>query len=102
MATINIYVTFKNKTEGKKIASALLKKKLIACANLFPISSMYWWKGKVKNSTETAALLKAPERNWHTIKNEIQKMHSYDVPCIEKIDSTTTREFNKWVKSTTK
>ena len=41
------YVTCKNKTEAKKISKHLLNKKLVACSNMFPVSSMYWWNKKI-------------------------------------------------------
>lgn len=102
MKLITVYVTFKNKAEAKKIANALLKKKLIACATFMPIESSFWWKGKIDNAKEVAALLTTKDVNWNKIKNEIKKMHSYEVPCIEKTEFVATKEYENWVISTTK
>ncbi len=102
MSLITIYVTFKNKVEAKKIATALLKKKLIACVTFYPIESIFWWKSKITSAKEYASLLTTTSSHWDKVKNEIEKMHSYDIPCIEKSNSTATKEYTNWVKKVTK
>lgn len=99
---IVIYATFKNQLEAKKIASHLLDKRLIACANLFPIKSLYLWKGKTVSDNEVAGFFKATEKNWNKTKTEIKKLHSYEVPCIEKIKIEADMKYSEWIKSTTK
>lgn len=101
MSFIIIYTTNKNFEEAKKIANYLLENKLIACANFFPISSSYLWKGKIKNSSEVVSILKTREENFEKIKQEIKSLHSYETPCIIKIDVEANEEFEKWVKEET-
>jgi periplasmic divalent cation tolerance protein len=95
---IVIGVTFKDKKEAKKIISSLIKEKLIACANIFPIESMFLWNNKVCNEKEVFALMKTKKNNYNKIKNFINKMHSYDVPLIESwnIDNINTK-YNSWL-----
>src|SRR3989344_3715243 len=50
MSFIIAYITHKNIEEARKIGEHLLKKKIVACVNYFPIDSAYWWKGKIKIS----------------------------------------------------
>ncbi|HII39727.1 MAG TPA: divalent-cation tolerance protein CutA, partial [Thermoplasmata archaeon] len=38
------YVTAPNRASARRIARAVLPDRLAACANLGPISSMYWWR----------------------------------------------------------
>ena len=49
---ITVYTTHPDLKTAKRISSVLLKKRLIACANFFPITSMYWWEGKIQNDSE--------------------------------------------------
>jgi periplasmic divalent cation tolerance protein len=42
-----IYITNPSKKEAKRLAKHLIEKRLIACANIFPIESLYWWKNKL-------------------------------------------------------
>lgn len=91
-----IYITCKDNIEAEKISLHLLEKRLIACANLFPIKSMYWWENKIVNDTETVIITKA--FNFERIKEEVKKIHSYSVPCILKIDVEANEEYIGWLK----
>lgn len=94
---IAVYAVFKNEKEAKEISKKLIKKKLIACANLFPIKSLYRWKGKLNEERECAALLKTAGKNFDLIKKEIERTHSYEIPCIEKINVKTNKKYEQWV-----
>ncbi len=95
---IILYVACKDNAEAKKISKHLLEKKLIACANLFPIESLYNWKGKLTEDKETVLILKALKNNYKKIKGEIKKLHSYDTPFIGKINVDVNKEYKKWSK----
>ncbi|MFA5022255.1 MAG: divalent cation tolerance protein CutA [Patescibacteria group bacterium] len=99
---IEIYVTFPNRLEAEKITNQLLKNRLVACATFFPITSRYWWQGKLSRSKEIAAFLITTNKNWLKTKTEIKKMHSYQVPCIKKIKFEANKEYENWVKDVTK
>lgn len=95
---ISIYVTCKDEDEAEKIAKKLLEKRLIACANISPIKSLYWWKGKINNDEEVAMIMKTKKGKFEEIKNEIKKIHSYEVPCICSWDiKQVNEEYSKWL-----
>lgn len=95
-------MTCKNAKEAEKIATHLLKKRLIACANMFPVKSLYRWKGKLARETETAVLIKAPKKNLNSIEREIKKIHSYTVPCISFIQiHRVNKECQQWIDEVT-
>jgi len=102
MAFVTIYVTHKNLAQAKKVANHLLKKRLIACANFWPIKSAYWRKGKIQNDNEIVTILKTKKENWPKIKTEIKKIHPYEVPCIEKINVEADIDYEDWIKRITK
>jgi periplasmic divalent cation tolerance protein len=102
MSIIIVYITYPNMKEAKKIISHLIQKKIIACANFFPVESCFFWKGKVENSKEIVSIAKTKKANWKKIKLEVKKMHSYETPCILKFDVEANEEFESWVKSETK
>lgn len=93
-----VYITCKDKKEAKKISRHLLEKRLIACANIFPIESAYWWQGKIVDDKEYAILAKTPARNYNKIKIEVKKIHSYTTPCICLLDAECNKEYADWVK----
>ena len=91
-----VYTTCKDKKEAKKMAMHLLKKRLIACANIFPIKSMYWWKGKIINENESVIIAKTNDKNFKKVINEVKKVNSYSIPCILKIDAIANKEYGQW------
>ena len=99
---ISVYITCKDKKEAIKISKHLLKKRLIACSNIFPIKSMYWWNKKIVNDNEIVILAKTTNKNYEKIKKEVKKLHSYDIPCILKINIKANKEYEKWVKKETR
>ena len=92
-----IYITCKDEEEAVKISKHLLDKKLIACSNMYPIRSMYRWQGEIQDEKEFVMMAKTKEKNFGKIKEEVKKIHSYDVPCILKIDAEANASYDKWV-----
>ena len=101
MGFIIIYVTYPNMDEAKEAVFYLIEKKLIACANYFPIKAASNWTGKVVECEEVVAILKTKTENWQKVKSEVKKIHSYKVPCIMKLDVESNEEYDSWVKSET-
>ncbi len=95
---ILVYITCKDQKQAKDISKHLLDKKLIACANLHPIESMYWWKGKIQEDNEVVVIAKTKDSNYDKVKGEVKKIHSYDVPCILKIKAEANEEYRKWIE----
>ena len=102
MATVMIISTFPDKKSISKIANHVVKKKFAACVNITKISSVYSWKGKIENQSEYLALFKTTKKNKTNLKNEIKKLHPYDVPEIAEIDITSiNKPYLKWVVDST-
>ncbi len=93
------YITCKNKAEAEKIANHLLKKKLIACANIFPINSLYKWKGKLQKDKEFVLLAKTQKNKSLSLEKEVRGIHSYEIPCILQINAKANKEFGEWLKN---
>lgn len=86
-----IYITCKDINEAKKISRHLIEKKLVACANIFPINSIYSWENEIKEANEVVVLLKT-NNSYEKVETEIKKLHSYDTPAIY---SWTVDKINK-------
>jgi periplasmic divalent cation tolerance protein len=58
---IQVFTTTETRGAAEKIAKALIEKRLAARAQIFgPLSSMYWWKGKLENSEEWGGCSRIP------------------------------------------
>lgn len=97
-----ISVTCKNKKEATAIARALLKKKLVACANLWPVGSIYWWKNKLVTSREVVLACKTTTRNVTAATKLIGPLHSYEVPVITVEKVTANKKAIQWATGVTK
>ena len=94
------YIIASNKKEAEKIATKLLDKKLIACANVISnVNSYFVWKNKVQNSKEIIICGKTTSKNQKKIIHEVKKLHSYSVPCVIFFDiKNGNKDFLEWIK----
>lgn len=83
MSFIVVYVTAKDRAEGRKIAQHLLAKKLAACVNIVNgIESHYRWQGKLECSKEVLLVIKARKIHFAKLTKAVKEIHSYQVPEI--------------------
>ena len=99
---IFVYITNPSKEAARKISKHLLDKHLIACANLFPIESIYRWKGKIKEEKEYALIVKTLDKHFGRIKREVETTHPYSIPCIVKIPVSSNLKYFTWIKKEVK
>lgn len=99
---IMFYAPCKNKKEARSIAKALLEKKLIACANIFPSESIYEWEGKLRQEKESILIIKTLNRQESEVKKTIKQLHSYDTPAIIKLTGVVNQKYLSWMEKTIK
>jgi len=102
MSFIVVYITHPDMTTARRIASHLLEKRIIVCANFIPITSIYWWEGKIEDTCEVVSIVKTRKENWPRLKAEVEKTHPYKVPCIMKLTAEANKKFEDWIRSETK
>ena len=98
MKIILVYTTNPDEKTAKNIGDILLKEKLIACYNLFPIKSGYFWQGKKEESNEFVGIFKTTKEKWSKLKKRIKEIHPYKIPCILKFEMEANKEYYQWVK----
>jgi periplasmic divalent cation tolerance protein len=80
---IIVIVTTANKQEAENIAQQLLKKRLIACANITgPVSSLFHWSGKLEKAAEYLIFMKSRKDLFDKLAETVKALHSYEVPEI--------------------
>jgi periplasmic divalent cation tolerance protein len=81
---IVVLVTCGSAKEARKIARAVVEKRLAACANILtsPVRSVYRWKGRVESAKEFLLIIKTTKARFPKLKTEVTRLHSYDVPEI--------------------
>jgi len=78
-----VIMTTSNKEEAVRIVRALLEERLIACANIMdPVSSFFWWQGKIEEEKEVLVIMKSHETLFKKLSKRVMELHSYDTPEI--------------------
>ena len=102
MSFIFIYITAPNKREARKIAEAVITNKLAGCANFFPMTSIYRWKGKLHHGSEVILILKTIAGKAPLVKKVIEKMHPFETPCITLIPVKPNQKYARWLQEQVK
>ena len=79
---IVITIAFGNKNAARELGKKLVEQKLVACAQLFPIQSIYRWDNAIQADDECLLQAKTTEANIENIEKLVTKEHSYEVPEI--------------------
>ncbi len=79
-----ILTTAGSADEAKKIAHALVERRLASCVNIIPrIESVYRWKEQVESAEEWLLLIKTRKDAFERVRAAIEELHSYELPeCI--------------------
>ena len=93
-----IMAAFPDKDSAKKTAKLLVERRLAACVQMFPIESVYLWKGEVRDENEIMLYIKSKTVLFGEISAAIRANHSYEVPEIIQIPITDgLPEYLKWI-----
>jgi len=95
-----ILVTCGSLTEARKIARAVVEKRLAACVNviLAPVESVYRWKEKVEKAKEFLLVIKTTGRRVEALQQEIARLHSYEVPEFLVLDlGGGSKKYLEWL-----
>jgi len=98
MSFIAIYITFGSEESAKKVSHPLIKKKLVACYNVFPIASAYWWQEEIQTDNEFVAIVKTVPEMWDKVVAEVERQHPYEVPCIVRMEVTANEKYEAWIR----
>lgn len=101
MAFSVIYTTHPDKATAEKISNQLVKERLVACANIFPINSAFFWEGTCQNEAEFVAIVKTRNKLAKKVASRILELHPYDVPAIVRWKVTANKAYEKWIKEET-
>jgi periplasmic divalent cation tolerance protein len=86
--------------EARRIADALVDRKLAACVNIVSrVQSIYRWKGKTEEAEEWLLWIKTTAAAFERVRDTIKELHSYELPeclCLNVEDGSA--EYLKWVE----
>lgn len=99
-----VLVTAPNVNSARKLATAALKGRLVACANLVPkIESHYWWQGALESSSEVLVIFKTTISKLESLEKIVLANHPYDTPefVVLKLDHGN-KKYHDWISASVK
>ena len=98
MSFIIFYITFPDPVNANSIVDTVVKEKLAACGNIFPITSKFWWKDEMQGENETVAIVKTTHEKANILSERLEELHPYDVPCLMRIEVNATDSYENWIQ----
>ena len=80
-AVVVVFITAP-RGKGEEIARKLLEKRLAACVNIAPVSSLYWWKGSIERDDEELLVVKTSMKRLEELIGYVKEIHPYEVPEV--------------------
>jgi len=95
---IFIYTTCATEEEAKKLGGLIFEKKLGACVDYWPVSSMFNWHGQLKQISQIMLSIATFENKLEDVNDLISEHHSYSVPMIAGVDvRRINRAYREWM-----
>lgn len=101
MSFITIYITHATEKAALELSQVLIREKLVACANIFPIQSSYWWSEAIQNENEWVSLVKTRSELWEMAEARISGLHPYKTPCIMRQEVQANAAYESWIQAST-
>jgi periplasmic divalent cation tolerance protein len=79
-----VLTTASSEEEARKIARALVERRIAACVNIVPqVTSIYRWQGKTEEAREWVLIVKTTAAAFDEVRQAIADLHSYELPeCV--------------------
>jgi len=82
MDCIAVITTVGSRDDARRIAKALVERRLVACAQISEIESLYQWDGALQDDSQFRLLLKTVDAQYDAVERAILELHPYDLPAI--------------------
>ncbi|HOP85318.1 MAG TPA: divalent-cation tolerance protein CutA [Syntrophorhabdaceae bacterium] len=97
---LQIYTTTDRIDIAEAISNRLVEERLAACVQVLgPITSTYWWQGKIETSQEWLCIIKSKKGLYKQVEDTIKSIHHYDVPEIIAVPiAMGSQDYLNWLK----
>ncbi len=98
MTVALVYVTCPDREVARSIARTLVDRKLIACANMMDVESLYRYGTEIVAEGEVLLLMKTREALSRAVVDAVGDLHPYETPCIVAYPSSlASQPYAEWV-----
>lgn len=92
-----LYTTFSSLEEAEREVLPLVEGGLAACANMFPMQSIYRYAGQLRRDSEVAVWLKTTPAGLKRLREALKATHPYEVPCLLHWKVSANSSYRQWV-----
>lgn len=99
-----VLVTCGSLAESRRIARAVVAKRVAACVNILtaPVESVYTWKAKLERSREHLLLIKTTTKRLKALEREVLRLHTYETPEFLVLPITAgSKAYLRWLAQNT-
>lgn len=96
---IQVSMTVEKKEDAQRIGREAVESRLAACVQISgPITSLYWWKGRIEEAEEWLCLLKTEMRLFEELVSKLRALHPYEVPEIVAVPlAAGSADYLRWI-----
>ena len=99
-----VYITHESEMAAKELGNKLMSERLIACYNVISnVDTACFWppmSNQLEKSREVVLICKTHVSKFSQIEVVVNKLHSYDVPCIIELPiSNISKAYEDWLKN---
>jgi periplasmic divalent cation tolerance protein len=99
---IAVVTTVATLADARRLACAIVERRLAACAQLSTIESFYVWHDALQNEAEVRVLFKTTRASWPELEAAIVELHPYELPAIHALECAAVHApYAQWVADNT-
>ncbi len=97
-----VLATVPSKEVGVKLARELVDRRMAACVNILPATSVYRWEGKVREDEEHLMVIKTRRTYVDDIRDLFEEQHPYDLPEVIALEvEDGSANYLNWIRDET-
>lgn len=95
---LTVTTTVASLDEAKALAHALIERRLAACVQLEPITSVYRWQGALHDGPEVRLSIKTLPGREVALQAFFDQQHPYDLPQFLGVLQCASAAYARWVR----
>ena len=85
MKLVAVVTTVATPADAKRLADAVVRRGLAACAQISAIESVFRWNGEVQTENECRIVFKTTAERYDDIERALLELHPYELPEIHAV-----------------
>ena len=101
---LHVLTTIDSEEKAGELQRLLVEERAAACVQILgPISSLYWWEGKIEQAQEWLCLAKTRRSEFRRLERLVKEHHPYETPEIIALPILAGNDdYLKWIKAETR